>query len=117
MVPGVKRTEEFSVDFLAFWLVYPRKVAKPLAWRSWKRQAPKLDDVLAALAWQRESAQWQEHDKIPHPSTYLMGRRWEDEKPPIVAPGASGSATRDITTGYARASAANHKGGGTDHGF
>jgi hypothetical protein len=33
------------------------------------------------LALQRQSAQWQRDDGqfIPHPSTWLNGRRWEDE--------------------------------------
>lgn len=75
---------DFSVDFLAFWHVYPRKVGKLAAWEEWRRLAPKLDDVLAALAWQRETDQWLRDGGqfIPHPRTYLHQGRWEDE--PVV---------------------------------
>lgn len=109
----------FSPEFLAFWEVYPRKVAKPLAWRSWLHEKPVLDEVLAALAWQRESGPWQEFDKIPHPSSYLRGRRWEDERPPPSAArvAARPSANANPRVGWGRPSDAKHKGTGIDHDF
>ena len=108
-----------SEDFLAFWGIYPRKVAKPRAWAAWKRQAPRLDDVLAALAWQRESPQWTKDggEFIPHPATYLNGRQWEDQRlPQRISNGATGP-PRDVRVGWARPSEQKHKGGGTDHEF
>lgn len=39
--------------------------------------------MLVALARQRNSDDWQRDDGryIPHPTTWLNGRRWEDEPP------------------------------------
>lgn len=107
-----QRTDDFSPDFLAFWSVYPRKVAKPLAWRSWTKQKPMLDDVLAALAWQRETSQWQDIEKVPHPSSYLNARRWEDEKPKNVVPSANGS----VRSAKSEATVANLTGWLRKHG-
>jgi hypothetical protein len=111
--------EALQADFLAFWHIYPRKVAKPRAWLAWKRHTPKLDDVLAALAWQIESAEWAKDSGafIPHPASYLNGRRWEDQKlPQRISNGATGP-PRDPRVGWARPSEQKHKGGGTDHEF
>ena len=70
------------MDFLTFWTIYPRKVGKPAALKSWLRQKPPIGAVLAALEWQRGDEQWVKDGGqfIPHPSTYLNNRRWEDER-------------------------------------
>ena len=69
--------------FEAFYSAYPRKVGRAAAERAWAKLKP--DDalqaqMLAALrqqdasdAWAREGGQF-----IPHPSTWLNGRRWND---------------------------------------
>ena len=69
-------------DFLTFWKAYPRKVGKLAAIKAWLRQKPPIDAVLAALEWQRGDEQWVKDGGqfIPHPSTYLNNRRWEDER-------------------------------------
>lgn len=83
------RAERFG----AFWTAYPRKEGKAKALKIWQRD--KLDsqadqilaDIQARLA---DPGQWKGKDKqyIPHGSTYLNNRRWEDEWKP------SGSAAR-----------------------
>jgi DNA replication protein DnaC len=57
-------------EFDAFWTLYPRKVAKLAALRAWnKRVAPlEVPDVMAGL-----------NQYIPHATTWLNGRRWEDD--------------------------------------
>ena len=75
--------------FDQFWSRYPRKVAKKAAAKAWERLAPNnglIEAILTSLmvqsgseAWGREGGQF-----IPHPATWLNGRRWEDE----VAPAA-----------------------------
>lgn len=70
--------------FDAFWKAYPRKVAKGAAEKAWKRLKPSLDvqqQIRDALIWQVLQDQWQDVKFIPHPSTYLNQRRWEDEPP------------------------------------
>ena len=75
-----------SVDdgFATFWTQYPRKVAKPQALKAWKKIKPAgqlLADLMAALEKQNTNADWQKDGGqfIPHPATWLNGRRWEDE--------------------------------------
>lgn len=70
--------------FAAFWRDYPRHDGRQAAVQAWRKLRP--DDELrqtihAALAWQRHREQWQDPEKIPHASTWLTGRRWEDEPP------------------------------------
>lgn len=73
-----------SEEFDAFWAAYPRKVAKAAAVRAWSKQAPNLPIVLAALEWQSKSAGWQKDGGqfIPHPASWLNGKRWEDASEP-----------------------------------
>jgi hypothetical protein len=82
--PADPKVHEFPPGFDRFWQAYPRKTAKPQAAKAFARlrpDEPLLSRMLAALALQRQSAQWQrdEGQFIPHPSTWLNGRRWEDE--------------------------------------
>lgn len=70
--------------FARFWIAYPRKVGKTDALKAFMKLAP--DEALTVTMidavrrhatsrdWQKDSGQF-----IPHPSTWLNGRRWEDE--------------------------------------
>lgn len=74
--------------FAAFWSAWPKKVARAAAVRAWKKLNPGLDlqhTILTDVATRSQSDQWQKESGqfIPHPSTYLAGRRWEDELPPV----------------------------------
>lgn len=69
--------------FSAFWKFYPRGENKQRAVRAWDKLKP--DDALIAvmgraLARQKASPDWQRGIGIPHASTWLNGRRWEDEQ-------------------------------------
>lgn len=82
--------------FAAFWKFYPRGENKKRAVRAWDKLKP--DDALIAvmgraLAKQKASADWQRGIGIPHASTWLNGRRWEDEqrKLPQLPPQPQGS--------------------------
>lgn len=68
-------------DFETFWKSYPRKVGKDAALKAWNKKKPNLDEVLKALEWQTQSAQWLKDGGqfIPHPATYLNQGRWKDE--------------------------------------
>ena len=77
---GEAPTQEES--FAAFWLAYPRKVSKDRARREWRKLKPDwplVQKILAALEAQKKQASWKDMQFIPHPSTWLHGRRWEDE--------------------------------------
>ena len=70
--------------FNAFWKEYPKKVSKVAAIKAWKKLKPDdalYDTIMSALEkwkmteeWRRDGGQY-----IPHPATWLNGRRWEDE--------------------------------------
>lgn len=75
-------------SFERFWRSYPRRVAKAAALKAWCRLDP--DEALAEkiiravqnqktwLAWTKDGGQY-----IPHPTTWLNQRRWEDEPPEV----------------------------------
>ena len=70
--------------FERFWRSYPNKKAKEKARRAWNRIKPDLDlcrKMAAALELDKKSHEWQKEGGryIPHPATWLNGRRWEDE--------------------------------------
>lgn len=69
-------------DFEVFYKAYPRKVNRGQAEKTWKKLKPKKEDLdlmLEALEWQKNLKTWQEKQYIPHPSTWLNGKRWLDE--------------------------------------
>ena len=70
-------------NFKDFWKVYPRHVAKQNAEKAWKKLNPDDNLLQAILADvnRRLGGEWRGKDMqyIPHPSTYLNQRRWEDE--------------------------------------
>lgn len=74
---------EFPPGFDAFWQRYPRKTAKLTACKAFARLRPDdalLAVMLAAIDRQALSPQWTKDggEFIPHPATWLNGRRWED---------------------------------------
>lgn len=71
--------------FDQFWQAYPKHVAKKPARRAWDKlhvDADLLAKILAALAWQKRTDDWQRDGGryIPNPATWLNGGRWEDER-------------------------------------
>lgn len=79
--------------FLEFWQAYPRKVGKPVALKAYRRLNPSCSlhaEMMEALEKQKASTQWQKDggQYIPHPSTWLNQRRWEDEQPTAAQPDA-----------------------------
>jgi predicted transcriptional regulator len=76
------KKEIYTSNFESFWETYPKKVGKGLAFKNYKNirePKPSLQTVLSAIEIQNKSTQWQDKQFIPHPSTWLSQRRWEDE--------------------------------------
>lgn len=68
--------------FDRFWAVYPRHVGKSVAEKSFEKLAPDddlMNIIISALECQKKCSQWQDERYIPHASTWLNQRRWEDE--------------------------------------
>lgn len=96
--PGIKNSNKTNtVDqqgnylFDSFWKAYPKKTNKEFAKRVFEKlrvDQPLLDKILHSLHIQTRTV-WKDKDVqyIPHPSTWLNGKRWEDEvaAPPMTA--------------------------------
>lgn len=70
--------------FEKFWEAYPRKVGKGAARKIWAKLKPPeelVEKMIAAVAEQRKTPQWQKDggQYIPHPATWLSQDRWDDE--------------------------------------
>ena len=73
-----------AAGFAEFWSAYPLKKAKATAEKAWAKLKPSADlqaAILSAIAAHKLSADWQRDggQYIPHPTTWLNQRRWEDE--------------------------------------
>lgn len=82
--PRKRGGDDEPAGFEDFWSAYPRKVSKPQAQKAWRKLNPDtqaLSAILAGLERDRRSDQWLRDGGqfIPHPATWLNGRRWEDE--------------------------------------
>ena len=72
-----------GAEFEKFWTAYPRKEGKQKARAAFEKVAVPLETLLEAIERQKSSAQWtkDEGQFIPHPATWLNGKRWEDQLP------------------------------------
>lgn len=76
--------QEKKDNFEIFWEMYPRKVSKFVAKRTWnrlsKKDKNKILDILPEhlKRWNEKELQY-----IPHAKTWLHERRWEDELEPL----------------------------------
>lgn len=73
-----------SEDFKQFWKLYPRKIAKKTAYKSWLRikfnETLTLEKILASLE-KHIKYEWNDRpiQAIPHPATWINGDQWENE--------------------------------------
>lgn len=71
--------------FAAFWSHYPRHTHRKAAVQAWVKLSPGAElqaAMIHAIAHQKRTlTAWQEFERIPHPATWINGRRWEDEIP------------------------------------
>jgi len=81
--------ERAEAGFTQFWHTYPVKKAKEAARRAWRKLQPSEQlqaAILASLERAKTSAAWLKDggQYIPHASTWLNGKRWEDEAEPAL---------------------------------
>lgn len=92
------RPHEIPESFKTFWAAYPRRVDKADAVNAWEKLGPDeelVGVILAALERHKATSQWQRGaDYIPHASTWLNHRRWEDEIADPVRP--KGKTTAEV---------------------
>ena len=83
--------------FARFWAYYPRGENKQAAIRAWDKLKPDdalIDTMARALERQKARPDWREGVGIPYASTWLNGRRWEDEERTPAAPAPTAPAPR-----------------------
>lgn len=83
-----KNSFAYTSEFEAFWSIYPRRVAKRAAWKSWVRIIDIATPAEVVIDGAKRFAHWcrangKEEQYIPHPTTWLNQGRWEDELGPI----------------------------------
>ena len=90
---GSGRKKSADMDgFALFWQEYPRKAAKAAALKAWQKLNPSpelVERILAHVRDHKRSPDWLKDGGqfVPHPATFLNGRRWEDDIPPDTGPG------------------------------
>ena len=82
--PGYKAQPDWKPErFAKFWKFYPRGENKQAAIRAWDKLRAEdslIDTMAAALVRQKKREDWKQGVGIPYASTWLNGRRWEDEE-------------------------------------
>ena len=83
---GETKQDLFRERFDRFWKVYPKKVGKGAAEKSFLKLKPSEDlmkTMIQAVEAAKQTRQWQRDggQYIPNPATWLNQRRWEDELP------------------------------------
>lgn len=90
MFNDVERNSEYSDDFEAWWMSYPRKQAKGDAWKAWKtlkKSLPPVEQLIHASAIYGLRVTDPQFLKMPGP--WLRARRWEDAElvaTPVAVP-------------------------------
>lgn len=85
--------------FWLFWQIYPRKIDKDRARRAWGKLRPDRATskaILESLRRWKLCDQWQEERFIPHPATWLNGRRWEATPPGMGRAAAAEAPQREV---------------------
>lgn len=103
--------------FERFWNVYPRKVSKQHALKSWLKISPDealANTIISSLNEQKESQQWTKDNGqfIPHPTTWLNRKGWLDEAPTKPQLGKCEYCERPaiaITKGHRHCEVARHR--------
>lgn len=81
---GRKKIDLQSERFDQFWSIYPKKVGKTAARKSWSKVSPNKElfsKIISAVETAKQSKQWQKENGqfIPNPTTWLNQGRWDDE--------------------------------------
>ena len=79
---GVEHDEDREDSFDSFWKIYPRKESKQNARKAWDKLKPSpalAEKIIKGVLIYAATPQWTKDGGqfIPHPSTFLNQRRWE----------------------------------------
>lgn len=88
-----KRKNICSADtgFAQFWKLYPKKVGKVKAEKAWRKLKPDAALAQLIIADLKTRAWATDPQFIPYPSTFLNGKRWEDQPDSLTVTAAQDS--------------------------
>jgi hypothetical protein len=94
----------YTPQFEEFWKAYPkqRRIGKGAAAKAWQKIKMDKDELLRlcldAIKWQKLTEQWRRDNCqfVPHPTTYINQRRWEDEMPDDIDPNHTPTVKTDM---------------------
>jgi uncharacterized protein YdaU (DUF1376 family) len=106
--PIKKAYAQNAIAFDAFWQAYPKKKDRKKAEQAWlklKLSEEQANEILKKLAKQLAQPSWLKEDGqfIPYPTTYLNGRRWEDELEPVGPVASSQGDRRGVVVSMSKA--------------
>lgn len=87
----VKKEQQNNELFDKFWEAYPKKRDKQSSKKAFTKlnvDVKLFDKIMSSLSQFKNSYDWQKNNGqyIPYPSTWLNGRRWEDELATVSQP-------------------------------
>jgi len=79
-----RKGERVDPDFEQFWIAYPKKRSRGMAFKAWRKLNPSKEQVnriLAAVDQAKRSVDWAKEggQYIPYPASWLNAQGWEDE--------------------------------------
>ena len=76
-----RKEKQYSEDFERFYEAYPKRKAKPIAFKAWLKHKPDINVVLKSLIMHKKSDQWTKNkgEFIPYPASWLNAEGWNDE--------------------------------------
>ena len=79
-IPNTPKAPKGVDGFEEFWAAYPRKDAKPIALKAFLKVKAPVDQLLSAIAKQKQSEGWLKENGqfIPMPASWLNAERWND---------------------------------------
>lgn len=107
-----KPADGYSEAFEAWWSIYPKKVGKGDAWKSWKRDKldKKSDQLIEKLEAQNAMQySFTEYKFIPLPATYLNQSRYDDEVQLVTNGGINETSSNRKLSPYERVRQANDR--------
>ena len=78
----IPQRASYPPEFEELWTLFPRKVGKDDAFRSWKKVRGRIehDALKTAISKHAALVAGKEKQFIPHPATWLNDGRWQDEE-------------------------------------
>ena len=75
--------EKYTKEFEEWWDIYPKKVAKTAAFKSYKDALNKISHMELITSLTQHDCLKADHQFCPHPTTWLNQERWLDQNKPV----------------------------------